>query len=229
MLKILGSTESKIRPGEGEVGVGSSRAGREGNKLDRSELHSIKIDGGEVKDGEVGKKVQKRSKSKSLSKFTLDFLTPRAKLTFTKLRQAFLKALIFYHFNPECYIWIEIDASGYAIGGVLSQLTSDNSGRCHPIAFFSQKMILIETRYETYDSELLAIIKAFKTWRYYLKGFWHGILVLTNHNNFRRFIDIKNLSSKQVYWAQELSCYYFQINYCQSKANGAADALFLYL
>lgn len=38
-------------------------------------------------------------------------------------------------------------------------------------------------------------------------------------------MDTKSLSSRQVRWAQELSCYYFQINYCQEKANGAADAL----
>ena len=37
---------------------------------------------------------------------------------------------------------------------------------------------------------------------------------------------MKSLSSRQVRWAQELSRYYFRINYCQSKTNGAADALF---
>ena len=38
MLKISRGTESKTRPGEGGVGVGGSRAGREGSKLDGSEL-----------------------------------------------------------------------------------------------------------------------------------------------------------------------------------------------
>ena len=38
-------------------------------------------------------------------------------------------------------------------------------------------------------------------------------------------MDTKSLSSKQVRWAQELSQYHFWINYCQSKANAAADAL----
>ena len=54
------------------------------------------------------------------------------------------------------------------------------------------------------------------------------MLLLTNHNNLRQFIDTKSLSSKQVCWAQELSHYYFQIDYCQGKANGAADALSQY-
>ena len=42
-------------------------------------------------------------------------------------------------------------------------------------------------------------------------------------------MDTKSLSSRQVRWAQELSRYHFRIDYCQGKANGAADALSRYL
>ena len=90
---------------------------------------------------------------------------------FTKLRQAFLKAPILYHFDPEYHIRIETDISGYTIGGVLSQLTSDDLCRWYPVAFFSQKMIPAETRYETHDGKFLAIVETFKTWRHYLEGF----------------------------------------------------------
>ena len=41
-------------------------------------------------------------------------------------------------------------------------------------------------------------------------------------------MDMKSLSSRQLRWAQELSCYHFRINYHQGKANGAADALSRY-
>ena len=86
-------------------------------------------------------------------------------------------------------------------------------------------MILAEIRYKTHDGELLAIVKAFKMWRHYLEGCKHKVLVLTDHNNLRRFMDTKSLSSRQVRWAQELSRYHFRINYCQGKANAATDAL----
>ena len=218
---------AKRRKGGDGVG-GNSRVGRGGSEIDGNE-----VDGDEIEVDEVGKKVQKLSKSKNLSKSKktvrfLDFLTSGAKLAFTKLRQVFLKAPILHHFDPECHIRIETDASGYAIGGVLSQLTSDDSGRWHPVAFFSRKMIPAETRYETHDGEFLAIVEAFKTWRHYLEGSRHEVLVLTNHNNLCRFMDTKSLSSKQVRWAQELSCYHFRIDYRQGKANGAADALSRY-
>ncbi len=53
------------------------------------------------------------------------FLTPEALLVFTQLRQAFTEAPILHHFDPEHHIRIETDASGYAIGVVLSQLMSN--------------------------------------------------------------------------------------------------------
>ena len=54
-------------------------------------------------------------------------LSPNAKTTFNCLWLAFTKVPIFWHFNPEYHIWIKTDALGYAIGGVLSQLTSRTS------------------------------------------------------------------------------------------------------
>ena len=53
------------------------------------------------------------------------FLIPDARTAFNRLRLAFTEAPILRHFDPECHIRIETDASGYAIGGVLSQLASE--------------------------------------------------------------------------------------------------------
>ena len=50
-------------------------------------------------------------------------------------------------------------------------------------------MIPAETWYETHDGELLAIVEAFKTWRHCLKVCKHEVLVFTDHNNLRRFMD----------------------------------------
>ena len=53
------------------------------------------------------------------------FLTPGAKKVFNQLRQAFIEALIFQHFDLECHIRIETNTSGYVIDRILSQLTYD--------------------------------------------------------------------------------------------------------
>ena len=70
-------------------------------------------------------------------------------------------------------------------------------------------MILVKTRYETYNSKLLAIVEAFKTWRHYLEGCKHKVFGLTDYNNLWQFMETKSLSSRQVCWAKKLSYYYF--------------------
>ncbi len=60
---------------------------------------------------------------------------------------------------------METDASGHAIGGVLSQ---EQDGKWKPIAFLSRMMQPIERNYEIYDKELLAIVEALTKWKQYL-------------------------------------------------------------
>ena len=101
------------------------------------------------------------------------FLTPDTRTAFNRLQLAFTEAPILWHFDPEYHIWIETNALGYAIGGVLCQLTSGTNsngvvtkadlGQWHPVVFFLKKMIFVKTQYKTYDGKLLAIIEAFKT------------------------------------------------------------------
>ena len=132
MLKT--SNTELAEPKKGRIGFGGdSRARRGRNEIDRSGMDNVKVDDGEVEVDEVGKKGQKTSKSKNWSKskktIRLDFLTPGARLAFTKLRQAFVKASILYHFNPKYHIQIKTNVLGYAIGGVLNQLTLDDLGQ----------------------------------------------------------------------------------------------------
>ena len=191
----------------------------ESSELALGELRTDEVvgDGGKADDRNPIKK-SKNAKSRSQTRIgatrELTFLTPGTKKALNQLKQAFTKAPILQHFDPECHIRIEADASGYAIGGVLSQLTPDqvtldskiistksDSGQWHPVAYFFRKMISAETHYETHNCKLLAIVEAFKTWKHYLKSCKHKILVLPDHNNYRQFMDTKSLSSRQVWWA----------------------------
>ena len=115
MLKILGSIESTIRPGKGGIRVNSD--GREKhsdkaeldskNEVDSGEINSVEINNSKVKDNEGAKvkNYQKMSKSKK-TVGSSNFLTFEARLAFIELRQAFLKLLIFHHFDPKYYILI---------------------------------------------------------------------------------------------------------------------------
>ena len=184
MLKTTGSSEESapraFRAGNDEV------VGGGGGRADETVVNSSK-----------NEKSRKSTRVPNIGATgEPNFLTPDAKKAFNHLRLAFIEAPILRHFDSESHIRIETNASGYAIGGMLSQLNLDSDAplnnlnksdfsQSHPIAYFFRKMIPAETQYETHNAELLAIIKAFKIWRHYLEGCKHKVLILTDHNNLR--------------------------------------------
>ena len=125
MLKTPSTKSAKPRKGIVGVSYGSKK-----KQNDRVEpVRRNEIDDGKDKDNEI-RKNQKMSKSKKLSKskkiVRSDFLIPKTRLAFTKLRGVFVKALILYHFDPKHYIQVETSILSYAIGEVFSHLTSDD-------------------------------------------------------------------------------------------------------
>ena len=205
MLKTAAPPErltlEKVGDGEGGDGVdcGGVEIAKKSGKLKGQKMS---------KSRKLSKSEKNSSKNGNSSTFNAtesgpSFLTPEARSAFNRLRLAFTEALIFWHFDPKCHIRIETNALGYAIGGVLSQLVSGTS----PDG--------VVTKADLGQWHPVAFFFRKK----------HEVLVLTDHNNLRCFMDTKSLGSKQVRWDQELFCYHFQIDYCQGKANAAADAL----
>ncbi|MBW0528714.1 hypothetical protein O181_068429 [Austropuccinia psidii MF-1] len=78
---------------------------------------------------------------------------------FHKLKEAFTIAPILSHFDPSLPTIVETEASDYALGAVLSQIS--DSGK-HPISFDRRKLLPAELNYEIHDKELLGIVWALK-------------------------------------------------------------------
>lgn len=142
---------------------------------------------------------------------------------FDQLKRAFVEAPVLIMFDPDKPLYLETDASDYAIGATLSQ--PDDKGRLHPIAYYSRKMSPAELNYEIHDKELLAIVTAFKEWRHYLEGANYEITVYSDHKNLGYFTTTKILNRRQVRWAEQLAPFYFKIHYRKGNENGKADAL----
>ncbi len=74
-------------------------------------------------------------------------------------------------------------------------------------------MLVDEQNYETHDADLLAMVKLFWTWRYYLKRAAYTILVFADNNNLKKFRETTRLNGRNIWWEQKLSRYDFKIKY----------------
>jgi hypothetical protein len=111
---------------------------------------------------------------------------------------------------------VKCDASGFAIGVVLSQ-------EDRMIAYFSEKLNEEKVKYSTYDKEFYAIIQALKKWRHYLipKEF-----VLYSDNHALQFVTQREkLNQKHAKWVESMQNFTFVIKHISGTANKVVDAL----
>ncbi|MBW0478252.1 hypothetical protein O181_017967 [Austropuccinia psidii MF-1] len=121
-----------------------------------------------------------RSLTNFLKKDSCFPLNKEALRHFHKLKEAFTTAPILSHFNSSLPTIAETDASDYALGAVLSQVS--DSGK-HPISFYSCKLLSEELNYEIHGKELLGIVYAPKHWRAFLISLSSHSEVLTDHSS----------------------------------------------
>ena len=112
------------------------------------------------------------------------------------------------------------DASGYAIGGIMSQ---GKIGKDKPIACASRSLIDNEKKYDTYKKEALAIVYCVTYSRPYLYG--RKFTLVTDHKPLVWFQNSKDPCSRVTRWKLKLSEYDFDVTYKAVRTNINADAL----
>ncbi|MBW0581363.1 hypothetical protein O181_121078 [Austropuccinia psidii MF-1] len=141
---------------------------------------------------------------------------------FHKLKEAFSIAPILSHFHPYLPTIVEADASDYALGAVLSQIS--DSGK-HPIAFDLRRLLPAELNYEIHDKELLGIVWALKRWRAFLLSLFSSFEILTDCLSLQYSMSSKILTCPQACWAEFLSEFHFSITYRPGRLDTLPDAL----
>ena len=98
--------------------------------------------------------------------------------------------------NPNEQFFLETDASNVATGAVLYQLNEKNQHQ--PCGFISQTLDNTQQRYEIFDRELLAIIRALRAWRHYLIYNPKPTVIWTDHKNLIHYRTLRRLTPRQV-------------------------------
>src|SRR5882672_10694967 len=125
--------------------------------------------------------------------------------------------------DQDAQFWLEMDASSYATGAVLSQLCEDD--KQHPVGFTSKSLSSAERNYKIHDKGLLSIIRGLEELRHILEGTKHTIEILNNHRNLTYFRESQNLNCQKAHWALFLSRFDFSLIHRPRQHSAKPDAL----
>lgn len=141
---------------------------------------------------------------------------------FQATKQALADAALLAHPLPDAPISLVTDASDVAIGAVLQQRVG---AAWQPLGYFSRQLRPPETRYSTFDRELLAIYMAIRHFRTSLDG--RPFVVYTDHKplTFSMAKMAEPWSDRQQRHLAFISEFTTDIQHIAGEDNTAADAL----
>ena len=116
---------------------------------------------------------------------------------------------------------VEVDASNYAVGGVLSQFGADK--KLHPVAYFSTALQKSQQNWSATTKEAFALVLAVRHWNVYLAG--TKFTLNSDHNPLTFLRTQKDPRGKIGRWIFELEEFDYTIRYIRGKDNVKADAL----
>jgi hypothetical protein len=97
---------------------------------------------------------------------------------FETIKQKLSEQPILCLYNPNAETELHCDASSLGFGLILLQKQSDNT--FHPVFYFSQRTTSVQSRYHSYELEMLAIINSIKRFHVYLQGIKFKIITDCN-------------------------------------------------
>ena len=122
--------------------------------------------------------------------------------------------------SDEGALILDTDASGIAIGAVLSQ-KQDNEEKV--IAYFSRSLDRTQRQYCATRRELLAVVKSLAHFHPYLYG--RTFVVRTDHSSLRWLMNFKHTEGQLARWLQKIQQYDLHIEHRPGKHHLNADAL----
>ena len=147
----------------------------------------------------------------------------KEKNAFKKLKERFTKEPVLAAPDIDKKMRREVDASDYAMGGVLSIECKD--GLWRPVAFLSKLLKETERNYEIHNKEMLDIIRGLEAWRHLLEGAQVKFEIWMDYKNLEYFMKVQKLNRRQARWVLYLSQFDFTLKHVAGSKMGKADRL----
>ena len=148
--------------------------------------------------------------------------TSQHQQAFDTTKKALVSATTLVFPRPRAHLYLITDASQVAVGAVVEQ---DVNGLRQPLGFFSRKLRAPETKYSTFDRELLAVYLATRHFRHLLES--STFTILTDHrplvHAFTKAGDA--WSARQQRHLSAISEFGCIMEYLPGEMNPVADAL----
>ena len=113
--------------------------------------------------------------------------------------------------------FLQVDASAYAMGAILTQL--DKCKKHRAIAFFSKTFNKAERNYDIHDWELLAVFRGLTHWHHLLLSSPFPTTVLTDHKNLEYYKEPHHINQQIAQYVQQLADYNFIIKHIPGEQN----------
>jgi len=113
------------------------------------------------------------------------------------------------------------DASGFAIGAILSQV--DDNGNEYVCSYASRQLKNAEVHYGITEKECLAVIWAVKQFRHYLHG--QQFTIITDHAALKWLVNIREANGRLARWAIYLQSFNFEIIHRKGLSHKNVDIL----
>lgn len=146
--------------------------------------------------------------------------TKETEESFQELKKRLVTAPILGYPNAQDPFVLDTDASGYALGAVLSQI---QNGEERVIAYASRALSRPERSYCVTRRELLAAVTFIKYFRHYLYG--KRFLLRTDHGSLRWLFNFKSPEGQLARWLEVLGTYDFEIQHRPGLKHSNCDSL----
>lgn len=139
---------------------------------------------------------------------------------FRKIKELLVKAPVLTCPDYSKPFVVQTDASGYGIGGVLTQTYPDGD---RVICYLSRSLTPRERNFSTTERECLAVLWSLEKLRPYLEAV--SFTVITDHYSLLWLQQLKDLNGRLARWAVKLQQFDFKLVHRKGKDHVVPDAL----